>query len=97
MQIVVAQQEYDLVRVSLIEIEDDLKLVEGIERADMFLGIRVNIVTEEDDLVKILVVFLGIMPERASVDIGNNQNLMVHFTYDFYFVCKCNTFLAEAL
>ena len=96
MQIVVAQQEYDLVRVSLIEIEDDLKLVEGIERADMFLGIRVNIVTEEDDLVKIFVVFLGIMPERASVDIGNNQNLMVHFTYDFFFGCKGNTFLAEA-
>lgn len=76
--VVVPQEEHDLVGVGDIEIEDVHEFVDGGLSINAFLRIGVDIVAEEHDLVVFFDVLLGISPELATVDIGDNQYFPVH-------------------
>ena len=83
--VMVPQEEHDLVGVGGIEVEDVDQSVEGGLRVNAFLRIGVDIVAEEDDLVIFSDMLLGVSPERAAVDIGDDQDLLVLFHRSFHF------------
>ena len=95
--VVVPQEEHDLVGVGDIEVEDVHEFVDGGLGINAFLCIGVDIVAEEHDLVVFFGVILGISPERATVDIGDNQYFPVLFHCSFHFCNKGNFYFQIAL
>ena len=80
----VARGALDHVGMGGIEVEDVNQSVEGGLRVDAFLRIGVDIVAEEDDLVIFSGMLLGVSPEGAAVDIGDDQDLLVLFHRSFH-------------
>lgn len=77
MKVVIAEQKNDLIGVFFLEGNDGPEVFKGFMEGDFFPGIRVEIVAQEDDLPVIFRVGDSCLPEVTSVDVGEDENVVV--------------------
>ena len=78
MQVMVAQEQHNLLRILAFQGNDIEQSLVCIAPIDPLIFIRVEVVAQEDDRLFLLAVSHSPTPEVSAMDVGDNNNCIVH-------------------